>query len=446
MDKKSQGLIFDFDKFKEELLNNISVVLVKKTSLAIIVHLILAALTGALLLTGAYMLPVNQIDYHVRISADIIEEEGSYPRLSEIFTSQLDNYTDSIMLLEAANNSVISPLIDAMNAPRGYIEEHRPNEVLTAHYIDEVEFDRTITYPRYWHGYQIFLKPLLTIVDYSTIRIINGIVQLIFVILTCYLLVRKKQKKAIIPYMLSYGMLMPLALAKSLQFSTCFYVFTVGCIFMLILPANKWKEKSCFIFLYCGILTAYFDLLTYPITTFGVPMIFYLLLAETDSPESKIRAIIQNGLFWCIGFGCMWAGKWVIGSLITGNNVILDGVEKVISRTSTTSADGSVKYGLIACEIQNYKTFFTTPVSIGVVLYIGSSIFKCFKDTRCSFKHAVRTLLPFILTGFAPIVWYAFATNHSSIHFWFTNKACIVSLMAILFGLVTCRNKNSYFR
>ena len=48
----------------------------------------------------------------------------------------------------------------------------------------------------------------------------------------------------------------------------------------------------------------------------------------------------------------------------------------------------------------------------------------------------VRTLFPFLLTGLAPVAWYAFATNHSVIHYWFTNKACVVSFLGIVFGLV----------
>ena len=430
-------VIIDYKRLRSEFVGNTTIGSALKKAGVILLNIVSAALVGTLLLAAVYTLPVSQINNNVKASAKTIQAEGTYPQVSGLFTSVLDNLTDSIMMLEAANDTVESPLIDAMNVPRGCIEEKLPDDVLTAHYIDGLEFDRTLTYPRYWHGYLIFLKPLFLVLNYNTVRMINGFVQALLVILTCCLLYKKGFQSAVIPYILSYCMLMPIALAKAFQYSSCFYVFTIGCIGLLLLPKEKRKEKSYLVFLYCGILTAFFDFLTYPIATFGVPMVFWLLLEENDSTESKISCMVKYGLVWCVGFGCMWAAKWIIGSVITGNHVIADGLASVAMRTSNTSEDGAVQYGVLRCELMNYKEFFTTPVTVLALADIVYMMIRSIKGNASAIDRILRVLFPFLLVSLAPVVWYAFATNHSIIHVWFTNKACITSLLAVMFGL-TC--------
>lgn len=408
-----------------------------KSICIVIINLILSVFIGALFLIGAYKLPVNTIDDNVKASAKIIDTEGRYPRLTGWCTSQLDNFTDSIMLLESANYKVSSPIEDAMNVPRGYIENLFPDAALTAHYVQGTKYDKVANYPRYWHGYLIILKPLLLFFDYGGIRIINGVVQILLIVAISYTLYRNNLKAAIIPYILAYCMLMPVALAKTFQFSSCFYIMTLGSIFLLLLPSGKIKEKSYLIFLYCGILTAYFDLLTYPIATFGVPMIFLLLLAHSESTEEKIGSIIRKGATWCVGFGCMWVAKWVIGSIITGKNVIIDGIERVAERTANISVDGTEQFNILQCEIKNFKAFFKTPVTIFIIVYIAYLIYRCHIKSEFFIKNIVRILLPFAIVGFVPVLWYAFALNHSAVHYWFTNKASVTFLLAILLGLVS---------
>lgn len=400
-------------------------------------YILLAVLIGTALLIGVYDLPTNQIANNVEKSSYIIQEEGTYPHLVEWATSQLDNWTDSIMLMESANEAITDPINDAMNIPRGYISGYNPAETIVAHYIKGMPYERITEYPRYWHGYLVFLKLLLEVMDYETIRLLNGIAQILLVVLLSLLLVKKGHKLASVSYIAAYLMLMPIALAKSIQFSTCFYVFSIGCLALLLIKDEEREKKSQVVFLYCGILTAFFDFLTYPISTFGVPMLVYLLLSDSETTESKLSAIIKNGLSWCIGFAGMWASKWVLASIITGENIIANGIGAVANRTSNFSPDGTSKYSIYACEIKNFKTFFKTPATLIVIMLLAFLIVKCIRMKKRSFEDNVRILFPFFLTGLAPIVWYAFATNHSMIHYWFTNKACVISILAILFG-VSC--------
>lgn len=432
--------LFEYKKIWSEFIKDITFASLLKKAGIIAANVLAACLAGTVLLYAVYLLPVDRIDANVASSAQTIADEDMCPSVFSWMTSKIDNYTDSIMLLEAANPSTGSAINDAMNVPRGDIGELDPYDTIVSHYVDGNAYDETITYSRYWHGYLIFLKPLLQFLDYRAIRIINGIVQAITVLATCFLLFKKGHKKAVVPYFLSFLMLMPVAMAKAFQYSTCFYTFTLGCIALLLLKDEKRKQAAGLVFLWCGIATAYFDMLTYPISTFGVPMMFYLLLSDKDDTESKLSQIVRSAICWCIGLGAMWVSKWTIASIITGENKFTDALGKVAERTSTVSEEGET-YSFYSAEIRNLGAFFLTPVTILAAAVIIYMICKLLKK-NLTVRDTVRTLFPFLLTGLAPVAWYAFATNHSMIHYWFTNKACVVTFLGIVFGLVCLLQAN----
>lgn len=427
-------------KLLQMLKGKISLGLFLRKSSAVIINLAIAASAGTLLLFAVYCLPVDTIGLHVRSSAATIQGEGTYPSLYSWCQSQLDNFTDSIMLLEAADETDAPALEKAMLVYHSSIDDFSPAETLVAHYVQNKDFATTTSYARYWHGYLVFLKPLLELFDYHTIRIINGIVQLGVLLLVCILMKRRGLKSYIIPYLLCYLTLMPMVLARSLQYSACYYVFTAGVITLLLLTDNVRSKFAYLVFLNIGILTAYFDFLTYPMATFGIPAVIYIAQSKTDSLEEKLGGTARNGALWCLGYGGMWGAKWLIASVATEEKVLVDALGTVTTRTSTVSYDGT-QYSILGCEIANYTCFIKTPVTILVIMFCLYVLCKCTQRGNLQSENMIVTSLPYGMLSFAPMVWYAFATNHSTIHYWFTNKACIVTLAAILFGITELSQK-----
>lgn len=409
--------------------------MVIKNTTAVALNLIVAAGLGTLLLWAVYCLPIDSIEQHVRSSAATIQEEGAYPQLYSWCNSQLDNWTESIMLLEAADATDASALEKAMLVYRGTIDDRMPVETLIAHYIQNVEFTGSNDYARYWHGYLVALKPLLSFFDYSTIRIINGVVQFLALLLVCVLMQRKGLNSYIIPYILCYLVLMPIAMAKSFQFSACYYVFTAGTIALLLLKDSSRSKFTYLVFLNVGIMTAYVDLLTYPIATFGVPAVVGVVLSRENKLEEKLIAIVRNGLLWCLGYGGMWGAKWIIAGITTGHNIISNALNVFTTRTSTLSVDGLTQYSVFNCEIMNYTRFVKTPFIIFVIIFCVYVFIKHIRHRNFSYESLLAISLPYTIISFAPVVWYIFARNHSYIHYWFTNKACVVTLAALLFGI-----------
>lgn len=406
-----------------------------RSAVTVCVSLLLCAAIGIGLLTAVFCIPVDSIDQNAAKSALTIQKEGTYHSISPWFHSLLDNWTDSIILMEAAKAPDTTALDAAVNAFHGAVDENAtPAENLTAHYIDGAPYTTFVEYCRYWHGYLVILKPLLCFLDYNAIRILNGIVQVFLVTAICLLMRKKGLGSYVIPMVLTYLMLMPVALACSFQFSTCFYTIALGLLAMLLIRPEKLDRSASMLFLAIGIATAYFDFLTYPIATFGLPVLVLLVLQNNRPIEERLFMIIKCGLFWCIGFGGMWASKWIISYLVCGYN-FSQLLTIFAQRTSMAIATSSLS--VFDVEASNYSTFLQTPISYLVLLLIGIRYRQIQKAAPVDSRKAYRTVFPYLLVACAPIIWFAFAASHSAAHYWFTNKACSVTLLGILFAVTS---------
>lgn len=422
--------LVDWRKVWETFAASISI----KSALRMAGNLAASAIIGTLLLIGAYFLPVAKIDKHVEDSATIFKQESVYPTLFSWCTSRLDNFTDAIMLLEAADSTDDSVVNRAMRAYRGAISDYNPNDVLVAYYLDKTEFDKSVTYSRFWHGYQVLLKPLLSLMDYHAIRILNAIVQVSLVVLIVCLLVRRKMCGFVIPYLLSYLMLMPVTLAKSLSYSPCYYVLTFATAVLLAIK-SKQKEYVFFIFFYTGMTESFFDFLTYPIATFGVPASIFLSMHSDSTLEQRLGILLKLLVCWGIGYAGMWGLKWIIAGIITGDNVILDALHAFLFRVSHGYKDRH--FTLFQCVKGNVRTFIRTPFSFWVVAFIFMMCIQIKKNKSLSFREVCGHLMPYAIVALLPLLWYAFALNHSVIHTnIFANKTCVVSVLAVMCAFV----------
>ena len=246
---------------------------------------------------------------------------------------------------------------------------------------------------------------------------------------------RERLKGFIVPYVLSYFMLMPVALAMNLEFSSCYYIFNFGSAALLANRRKLTTQRAVCIFFFIGIATADFDYLTYPIATFGIPACVYLGLLMGDSQRGRVVRLIKTGASWGAGYGSMWASKWIIGTAFTDKNVIMDALQSISTRTSNASSDGLTQYSVKGCIEDNLFAFFRTPVSFLVLAFVLCIIVVVLIRFRKGDDIPGERLLPYFILMVLPFCWYSFATNHSSIHFWFTNKSLVVFVMPMMCAL-----------
>lgn len=402
--------------------------------LPLVLCLVIALVVGTVLLTAVYCIPAEAMAENVEESALVLYNEGLYPWLYPWCTSMVDNFTDTFMLLHAAYENDQPPLVQAMNIYRPYFETRdMPYQDLVEHYIEGREYLNEYTYERYWHGYLVYLKPLLCIMNYASIRTANGIFQTLLLAVVVFLLVKNGMKRYIPAYLVALGLLVPATLAMCLQYSSCYYAMTFGVI-ALLLSRGKLEKREGFIFLFIGIFVAYVDFLTYPIATVGVPLaVYYAMRQDLDLKQAAFK-MVKLCFCWCLGYGGMWAGKWVLGSFFTGNNQLSGAMDKVAERTTGDVYGEVAENPALKAWTENWEYFRNSPfVYLMVLVLVAAAAVFAVRLLRRKTSPAMLTqAAPFAVIACMPVVWYAVLSNHSIMHAWFTHKSLVVLAFALM--------------
>jgi len=400
-----------------------------KQWLRLVFIVLICVVLGTAALASVYCIPTANINSNLIESTRLLEQEGLYPRPDSTVSSQLDNFTDALMLHTAGYQITESPLTEAILVHRlECVDNTSPLDSLIADVSGTDRQMEPTSYARYWHGYLVFLKPLLAFFTLGEIRQINTFVQFVLIALLFALLIKKKLYLYIFPTVFLLVSQKMSSTFISLQFSNVFYIYIVGLI-LLLLFYEKWKgtTKLLVYFTLLGVATAFFDLLTYPLVTFGVPVTLLLVLEKKRSLSEHLKTTVSSGAAWLLGFAGMWGGKGVIGTIITQRNIIGD-IFSSAKKRSVGFAEGISLSSTIELNITTFlqSTFVLMIVAFCVLFFILIAL-RTYKAK--SFAHILNNLI-FVLLCFAPICWYIVLKQHSYIHYWFTYRECLITLFA----------------
>lgn len=406
-----------------------------------ILVVIISAVVGYIALILVYMLPVDQIRENVGDSLDVLEQEGITHNVIEGYdTTRLDNYTEGLTFNSAifdSNDSVFEKAAsihqyryqDAQMYYDALFEYYSGNE---NYYVDE--------YARDWHGYLVFVKPALLLFYYSAIRMINLIIQLILVVLICIFIYRDEKVR---PYLVAFGVLLFFITAPmlfmSMEYSALFYVILISVLYIMhdnsILKSEK--GRSIF-FALIGIAVAYVDVLTFPLLTFGIPMVFwYIKNGETKDTRNCVITFAENLLYWLTGYAGMWGMKWIIATVFTDKNIIKDAVLMVLYRMSSTSAESGENITISLGEVirRNFGVYAHVPYIAVILIILLHVVYGLVKK-----RYAVNrnSLIFYGMIILMPFGWFVAVKNHSYIHYWMTYRNVALSLFALLCFGVDC--------
>lgn len=381
-----------------------------------VVILAAGAALGTLLLTFSYMLPVNTENRD--ISYEILDKEGWYPRTSTVssedgfflsfYPDVLDNSSDKIMLTIAMDSSAGNPLVRAMESFSEYAG----------------------SYSYYWHGYVAILRPLLLLFDFSEIRMLNGACQLLIIILLAWLAGGQKGMGYVFALMTSYILLSPRTLSMGLQYSWVFYIAYGGT--LVLLYKRKFfaqKQRIFYFFLITGMLTSYLDLLTYPLFTWGIPLLWWIMMQEEERKAAEwVKDVILTGFTWIAGYAGMWGVKWIAATAVLRRNIIKAAVEEVFLRSGASKIgidNPAARWNAIYVNWRHYA------YKIYMILLVGWLLWWVFRSLRKKWNKSGKSYA-FFLIGLSGPVWYFVLSNHTMIHHLFTYRIFGVSILAFL--------------
>lgn len=395
---------------------------------------LILVLGGYLLLVFAYCLPTDKISENVANAAQVFYDEGVDRRLNFgeriISDSRQDNFTDALMLLSAENTNNEGVFVEALKVERPTIAGPIPTDTLIALHTGTEPNTGTISYARYWHGYLVFLKPLLLFFDYPQIRYFLSLTQLGLVAAVICLLAASGKWLYCVPVVLAYFFLNPAVCSLSLQYNSML-VLTMAELVVILLRKERYawdKRLWLYHFFLVGCLASYFDLLTYPVLTLGVPVIFLISQYEKSWKEG-LRELFGCCLLWGIGYMAMWAGKWTLAAFITEENVWKDAVGAVFYRAGSgaTELGVSVMEGRLGAIERNLAANEFSLNLILIMFAVCLVVSVCRRTFRFRDKY-----IPIALAGLLPFAWYFVVSNHSIIHFWMTFRALAISVYALM--------------
>lgn len=402
--------------------------------------------TFIIIMTASYIIPNKRINWHVSESVAQLKSEGVYPRLFfNTPSAQLDNFTDAWMLNLAISADNKHPLKSALESPHRVVKEYDEGIVDKIGNLElSINNDdfNVSTYSRYWHGYLGILRPLLVVFNYTEIRFLNMCALFMLFIIVNSLIKKKLGIKIMASFFISMMMSMFIIVPMSLQFSSMFYIMFISMI-VLLLYHEKIEENNLelYIFFIIGSITSFLDLLTVPLISLGIPLTTYILLIQNKKSEIKLNnniknktvisntiEIIKNSIIWGIGYGVTWASKWVIATIILKQNVIINAINQILSRTSGSS--DTVVFTAKSVIESNTNTMFTGfIIKLLLIILLISVISMIF--IRKDLNEIIK-ISPILLISLMPFVWYIILKNHSYIHFWFTYRSLSITVYTVL--------------
>lgn len=409
------------------------------------------ALAGLLALVLVHFIPVGRMQQHVRESLPMIESEFDQSSLIEEYPAAFTGgFTDCLMLENAVyKNPKHSTLEQALLMYRGESGEGEgwATGYSLMDFLYGEEQTREVSYARYWHGYLVVLKPLLYFTNFNTIRLFQAFLQMILAGLVA--IEFSGIKKAFLgkAFILSMPFIYFFSLYASLSLSICFYIMAAA----LLIQAkcdDKLRDKKIYaeFFFVIGIMTSYFDFLTYPVITLGFPLCVWLYLSDSSKKViGRFKRMLLYTVEWFAGYGGLWAMKWVIADLLTGSGTIRDGVATLYERTGTVE-DASKLSGYFEVVKENAGLFANRGfylIILGIVIWLAVMAVKSSAGNKCaqsgqsvskSYGSRLADALPFLVVALYPFIWFFFTQNHSYEHSVFTCKILSVTAFALICG------------
>lgn len=294
-------------------------------------------------------------------------------------------------------------------------------------------------YARYWHGYLVYVRPLLAAVGYGQLKYIN--MMLCFVML-CIAYEQVKElcgRKVAMALVVTLCMGNIVAVPLLVQYMSVYYVTEIGIIAYCMLYKKKKLKNIGIFFMIIGSVTNFVDFLTAPLITLGLILVLALLLYEKE-PDYNFKKgfwfLIRNSVAWVCGYAFTWIAKWCIASVVLRKNVILEGINQVLLRTQGNSSMPG--HPLAAVERNLERMFPGVTVAAFLVLLVIWIV--CWFKKQQKVKNVVGHL-PLLLLALYPFVWYVVLANHSEIHAHFTYRTLEITIFAVLSFMAVSLNK-----
>lgn len=367
------------------------------------------------------LIPSKYLRNNIGSSLGLLKKEGDYSSYGIKWRRVIrDSFTDTLMLNEAYTVNSKEPLKSAMSSyySGGTYDSGKQTSSLEQLYNGSET--RLESYDRYWHGYLTTLRPMLVIFSFQQIRIIFTVTLLLLWCLLLYLIYLKAGLRLAFSFLIGFMFVDFLYIGQSIQFSSVFLISIIGSLY-LITKLRIDKTQNLFFFI-IGAFTAYFDLLTAPLVTLGVPLAILMYMNS-----KKYLVILQSSFFWALGYLLSWSSKWILVQWLYSRDSLNVAINQIGVRTVTPVDSHFSQWKTISLNFWQLVGYDKTNkyILLGFGIFMLLILLLNFKRPK-NYSHRI---FPWLLAGLIPYAWYAVAANHSYMHVWFTYRTQLLTLI-----------------
>ena len=337
--------------------------------------------------------------------------------------------------------SPLTSVIEAKYRSEGEEYKNRGRYVYDFERLVEEKLEPNTQYIRYWHGSAGILRILLIFMELKEIFIVNAVILSILLIVLLVLLLKKRAIELAISLILGLIMVVGISVPFCLECTWTFYIMIITSILAII-----WKDKNerlNILFFITGIITCFLDFLTTELITILVPVLIVLVIQAKEKKitngKKAIGFIFKSIILWGSAYICMWLAKWIIACIVLKTNAF-----KYITWRARKRINGqivgiaknelwweAIKRNLLTLYPINFQKRISRLIAIPVGIVILEIILIRKKDLKKLWISGV-----IVVIGIIPYIRYAIMSNHSYVHYFFTFRSQIVSIMAIILAMI----------
>ena len=397
-------------------------------------RILLTYLTLTLLFTAAlaavFCIPRSTIEQGVRHSVQQVADDGLMftARVGEIEPFKVGTFSDCLILGIAYCADTSHPLTSAMTDKFMMLGESPVKGAQLMLSNPDDPSLRTVIYCRYWHGNQVVVRPLLCVTTVHGIRVINIVLLTLLWLTLLAVMWRRIDHISTLIVMIPLGAVMIPTVPFCLNYVPTFYIAMTAALLILLWQraTERWHDTVVLMFI-IGALTAFFDLLTTPLLTLAVPVTVYILYKQ---PRRTARTLILLALAWLAGYASLWATKWLLAALITGQDAFQDAMGAITQRT-VGHGDQELAYTRWCFR----ATLASLAIVAGVTALVTLLMRKSWQAVR---QHSWALLLALMV-----YLWVFVLMEHTWHHLHFTWRTFVILAIGIgLFLRHTIKTKN----
>ena len=392
-----------------------------------------------LVMVGSEFISQDAMRDQVESSIGVLcEKDAVFTYWKGMPAGNMDRYADSVSLGIAWQSDSEHPFEAAMwcsyYVDRFFVTRyHHANYDLRRAFVQNLEGNNE--YLRYWHGNVPVIRFFHLFTNIRGMYIILGLVMAALFLSLLVLLWRYGLKSVAIGFIISGFMVSLWFVPFVLEYVWMFLVaFSASIIALIWGRKDKWNRMGA-LFLVTGIVANYLDFLTTETITFLLPLLILVALRSKSESKAPILPVVRDCVLWGIGYLGMWIMKWVIASAILGINVMPYVTKNIALRLGTSQMEegnilstlGRNLIGLIP------TTFGKIGIIVSVFLFLAwLCVIIVYKKSGIRKDYVIL----YIALGMIPFIRYVVMTEHSFVHFTFTYRALMASILSMC--LITC--------